>query len=534
MKIGDLRPRLASPGFWAGAVLAVLILTGSFYNLANYPVIWWDEAIFSDTAANLAQHGRYAFTVQSPDRLKDLDYRISVGPAVILPVALAYKLFGVGLVPGRAVAGFYLVLAFLALFVAARRLFGPGAALLAVALALLGTDVFYWGRSVLGDIPALALFLSGICFLLRGLGNRSRWPLFLGGLFLGLAFDAKEFYGLAFLPPLAVLIWQSRREPRRLALALLAYCSGLALPLLAYVLLKAVILGSLGGAVFDFLHQKKLLCHEFFTPLTIGRIYPQSLLYLLEHPLFWLGVVGAVWTWKKEAPSLGVLLWVANFILWSLFYLTAVWWQRFADPGLFLASPLAAHFLLRGIRRLTAPSHFRSSPWLTTGVVLSFLILLYPWSGLDFLQQVLTRGSNPPEKLVRFLHTHVPRSWLIETPEYELVFLDNEHRIHLMPSFYFVKSTAKEVVLYNPRRQPYNFEGVGADMLILGSFGKSVFRQIYPPRLVARDWRRIAQVDYYDIYVRRAGIPGRGLEAGKIQHSRARMAARRNIRVNSH
>ena len=91
--------------FWGGVLLCVLILIGSFYNLANYPTIWWDEAIFSETAANLVQHGRYAFTVQSPNQLNDLDFRISAGPAVILPVALAYKLFGVGLVPGRLVAG---------------------------------------------------------------------------------------------------------------------------------------------------------------------------------------------------------------------------------------------------------------------------------------------------------------------------------------------------------------------------------------------------------------------------------------------
>ena len=41
----------------------------------------------------------------------------------------------------------------------------------------------------------------------------------------------------------------------------------------------------------------------------------------------------------------------------------------------------------------------------------------------------------------------------------------------------------------------------------MGSFGKSVFGQVYPAALVARNWRRLAQVDYYDIYVRQAGAP---------------------------
>ncbi|MFA5112633.1 MAG: glycosyltransferase family 39 protein, partial [Desulfobaccales bacterium] len=330
MKRPDDHPGPGALTYGFGLLLCVLILTGSFYNLANYPAIWWDEAIFSETAANLAQHGRYAFTLQSPDQLNDLDFRISAGPALILPVALAYKLLGVHLATGRLVAGAYLALAFLALFLVARRLWGSRTALLAVALAFLGTDVLYWGRSVLGDIPALALFLCALGFLIPGLESRSLWPLLLGGIFLGLAFAAKEFYGLTFLPPLAILARQRWGDKRRLALSLLAFCAGAALPLLAYVLLKAVILGSLVEALVHFLAQKKLLCHEFFTPFTIGRIYPESALFLLRDPLFWLACLGSGWLWKKGRLSAGVKLWLWNFLLWSAVYLTAVYWQRFA------------------------------------------------------------------------------------------------------------------------------------------------------------------------------------------------------------
>jgi 4-amino-4-deoxy-L-arabinose transferase-like glycosyltransferase len=190
MTHASFRHLLSSPGFWGAFLLAAVISWASFYNLANYPELWWDEAIFSETAANLVQHGRYAFTVQSPDQLSDLDYRISAGPSIILPVALSYRLLGVGLVQGRLVAGLFLVFAFAALFLASRRLFGQAAALLAIALALLGTDVLHWGRPVLGDVPALGLFLFGIWLILRSLEEDSTASLFLGGLFLGLAFDA--------------------------------------------------------------------------------------------------------------------------------------------------------------------------------------------------------------------------------------------------------------------------------------------------------------------------------------------------------
>lgn len=501
MKLPDEPSKPAGLALWFGLLLGALILVGSFYNLGNYPTIWWDEAIFSEAAANLVQHGRYAFTVQSPNQLVDFDFRISAGPAVILPVALAYKVFGVSLLSGRLVAGAYLVLTFLALFLGARRLWGPVTALLAVALAFLGTDVFYWGRSVLGDIPALGFFLCATWFLTRGLESRFLWPLFLGGVFVGLAFNAKEFYGLAGLPPLVVLAQQHWRDKRRLTFSVLAFVAGAALPPLAYLALKAVILGSLTGAIFHFLEQKKLLCHEFFTPLTIGRIYPESFLFLLQNPLFWLGCLGVGWIWRKETPSPGVRLWIWNFWLWSGVYLTAVYWHRFALPGLFLACPLAAYFLGKVATRLTARVFTPPPRWLAPGIIAAVLVLFAPVGGLDFFKKVLFCRGSAPEQLVQYLRTHVPSSCLIETPEYELAFLDDDHRIHHMPSYFFMESTPEKVVLLNPRERPYEFDRVGADILILGSFGKSVFKQVYPPALINRDWSRIAQVEYYDIYV---------------------------------
>jgi hypothetical protein len=488
---------------WLAVLLGGLILIGSFYNLANYPNIWWDEAIFSEAAANLVQHGRYAFTEQSPNQLSDLDFRISAGPAVILPVALAYKLFGVNLVPGRVVAGVYLVITFLALFLGARRLWGPGTALLAVALAFLGTDVFYWGRSVLGDIPALGLFLCSTYCLIRGFESRALQPLFWGGIFIGLAFNAKEFYALAFLPPLALLAQQSWGEKRRLTLRVLAFGAGAALPPLAYLALKAAILGSLTGAIFHFLDQKKLLCHEFFTPFTIGRIYPESLLSLLQDPLFWLGCLGVGWIWKKETPSPGVKLWMLNFCLWSAIYLTAVYWHRFALPALFLACPLGAYFLRNVAVRLTGGVFISPPRWLAPGIIAAFLVLFYPVAGLDYFKQILICQGSAPLRLVQYLRSHVPTRCLIETPEYELAFLDDDHRIHLMPSYFFVESTPDRIVLLNPRQKPYEFNRVGADILVLGRFGKGVFKEVYPAALIHRDWSRIAQVDYYDIYVSR-------------------------------
>lgn len=503
MKLSNFksRPNLALLAGWLllGAVLGI----ACFYNLENYPTIWWDEAIFSETAANLSQSGRYAFTVQSPDQLSDLDYRISAGPALILPVALAYRLLGVDVFPGRLVAGLYLLFAFLALFLATRCLYDSPTALLAVSLALLGTDVLYWGRSVLGDVPALGFFLCGAWLLLKSLETRTSCLPFLGGLMLGLAFAAKEFYGAAFLPPLVVLAYQAWPERGLLVRRLALFCLGVSLPLLLYLALKVVILGSLTLAVQHFLTQKMLLRNEFFTPLTLGRVYPESFAYVFGHPLFWLGLLGAYWTWRRQRLSPKAALWLANFILWTLIYLTAVYWHRFALPSLFLAAPMAAHFLCRLLARLTAGLAHPTARRLATGALGAFLFLWWPLAGVDFLGGILTCRSSPPEQLRAYLDANVPQNCLIETPEYELAFLNNEHRFHLMPDFYFVESHKDGIVLLDPRPSKYDFEAVDADFLVLGSFGKSVFREVYPPAQVTKNWRKVGQVDFYEVYVRR-------------------------------
>ena len=493
----------ASPCFWPALLLAAAVFWVSFYNLANYPQLWWDEAIFSETAANVVQHGRYAFTVETPNQLSDLDYRITAGPTIILPVALSYRLLGVGLVQGRLVAGLYLAFAFLALFLCSRLLFGTPAALLAVLLVLTGTDVINWGRAVLGDVPALGLFLFGTWLITRSLEEDSFTFLFLGGLFLGLAFDAKEFYGLAFLPPLAAHAWQHWGAWRLLAKKLGLFILGVSGPLLAYLIFKAVVLGGIWPAGLHFLRQKSLLRHEFFTPLTVGRIYVESFRYLLTHPLYLSGLAGCCWLWRTGRLTLARTLWAGNLLLWSLVYLTAIFWPRFALPALFLASPFAADLLCRILARGTARIAPRQRRWVNVGLMTGFILWVMPLTGLNCLETAATLHDQPPSRLVAYLHQYVPLQSLIETPEYELAFLDDDHRIHLMPAFYIVQSGDQGVELFNPRHEPYNFNEIKADVLVLGSFGKSIFAQIYPPALVDKYYRRVARLDCYDIYVRR-------------------------------
>ena len=86
-------------------ILAVAVLRLAafcmFYNLDLNPRPWQDEGSAAGIAKSLVQNGVYA--IKSSDGYQTFGGVQSVGPTVVLPLALAYRLWGVGLVQGRLV-----------------------------------------------------------------------------------------------------------------------------------------------------------------------------------------------------------------------------------------------------------------------------------------------------------------------------------------------------------------------------------------------------------------------------------------------
>lgn len=139
--------------FIAGALL--------FTNLATAPRPWHDEGSALSVSKTLVEDGVYA--VRSSDGYQTFGAIQSVGPTVLLPVALSFKLFGVGLIQGRAVGALFSLATLAVFFLSARSLFGPTAALISTLL-LLGSPALrflYHGRQALGDASALGFLLAG-------------------------------------------------------------------------------------------------------------------------------------------------------------------------------------------------------------------------------------------------------------------------------------------------------------------------------------------------------------------------------------
>lgn len=139
---------------WILTVFACLILSvAAIYHLSESPAIWYDEGYYTQVAMNLAETGKQALQL-APSRFISTAF-VTVGYPLIFPVSVSYRLYGVGVMQGRAAAVLF-VFGFAAVaYVFVRKLFGAWTAAWSLLL-LVSLPMFYGiGKSVLGEVSGL-------------------------------------------------------------------------------------------------------------------------------------------------------------------------------------------------------------------------------------------------------------------------------------------------------------------------------------------------------------------------------------------
>ena len=151
----------------AALLVAIALLLGA--HIGQYPWAAPDEVHHLVVARNLALHGSYASG--HPDTgLTYFDSFDSVGPAVIGPLALAFKVAGVHLAVARLVMVAFFISLCGATFCFTRGLFGDWPGVAAVALLAGAYSSIYLGRTVYGEVPAYLFLLLGLLAWRRALG----------------------------------------------------------------------------------------------------------------------------------------------------------------------------------------------------------------------------------------------------------------------------------------------------------------------------------------------------------------------------
>src|SRR6476659_9341044 len=89
-----------------GLIAAAFVFL-AFYHLRDYPTPWFDEGSHLHVPKSLVLFGVYSD--YSSDGFRAFGPTLGVGPTVMLPVAAAFKLFGIGLLQARMVIALYLL-----------------------------------------------------------------------------------------------------------------------------------------------------------------------------------------------------------------------------------------------------------------------------------------------------------------------------------------------------------------------------------------------------------------------------------------
>ena len=193
---------------WYLLVAGALLLVGflAFYNLTSYPVTWFDEGSHLHVPKTLVRFGVYAD--YSSEGFRHYGPTIGVGPTVMLPIAGALKLLGIGLLQARLVMSLYLVLSLVVFFKLATLLGSSRFAWVATALLLTsrGIGMVEYGRQALGEVPGLFFMILGFLLWFSTWEKARIWRLLLAGLAFGFSMVTKNQY-LLVLAPTLLLAW---------------------------------------------------------------------------------------------------------------------------------------------------------------------------------------------------------------------------------------------------------------------------------------------------------------------------------------
>jgi len=473
----------SKPGYRVLAGLAAAIVLGlSLVNLTLFPRTWFDEGSHLHVPKTLVTYGVYAD--YSSEGFRYFGPSIGIGPTVMLPIAITFKLFGVGLLQARLIIVAYLLVAAAGFFALARAFGGNRMAWLATAILIgsQGLSLLELGRQVLGEVPGLAFLVLGWLAWVRAETSARPRELLLTGAGFGLASITKNQFALLIVPAifvagLANLIY-FRRLPHRY------FVIPLIVTLAFYGAWQMIVLAFLGPGSFsqnwELLKQFSAgAAFVFSTDLiqrAIGLLIGPDVFAGWIAPVLVYGVALAVRRTAEGQRWANVMILVLGGLAWYTF--ASISWLRYAFLPLVLATLVAAKLLddLIGNADLhprRAWSALRGgdvrTPLALSAVAAFALMSLLP---LALTARNILRPPAPDvQNLAAYLNANIPKDVLIETWEPELGFL-TDHNYHFPPHA-LLDTAVRNVWQGGPAPSTlYDPGSASAPYIIVGPFAK--------------------------------------------------------------
>lgn len=471
---------------WGIALIGVVLFL-VFTNLSFSPRTWFDEGSHLHVPKTIVQHGVYADI--SSEGYRYYGPTVGVGPTVMLPIAVVFKLFGIELLYGRLVIVGYLFVALIAYYALAKRLHGRVVALLALTLLLasrtLNRDgIIEYSRQVLGEVPGFAFLVLGTLawvIAVKSIHDSRQaagdsplttrkgwlWPI-LAGLGFGLALVTKNQFALIVPPTLAgiaLLDWVYYRVGnwRLRLLPPIVACGCFGLWMLAqfqflgpgsFVENMALTRQAAGGAIFVFDRQALLRAGYYIVrPDLYGGLLILALAYAVYRAR--LRTVQGI---AEGFIALLIGLWLAWFVGASL------GWPRYAFPAVAFGALCIARMLADLLHWLW---HGHTAARWAAGAVCAYVILIIA-TPLALSGRAVLSPDASAQQMAAFLDAHVPVDTVVETWEPELGVLTN-HRYHY-PPIQLLDTAVRHEWLGGP---PIVYDGLAdaPQYVVVGSFG---------------------------------------------------------------
>jgi hypothetical protein len=498
-----------------GSLLGFLLFLTGTINLESTPPLWWDEGWLLTVARNWVEQGHYGrFLLGTPDSVSPTN-----GFPAIAPIALSFRLLGIGIWQGRIVGVLFTLGALALIYHLAFQLYDRSVAVatLVVLLFMSGHRDFQpvvVGRQALGEMPAAFYLLAGYaCFLsaLRG----SFWLMTPAILFWATALASKlqvlPFWTASLLIPLSMALFRK---------------SWKLVGILTIGLLGSVVMSQLLLWVLWFLLNVQTLPFSLITTLYSVSVWapllsgPRLLALSLTAASGLPALVGLCHAASKlmrnrdnvdlgtpqEVVRLGLLSLAGSWLAWYFFL--SIGWSRYLFPATFIGSIFAAAALRdltddfnpsSTIKRAASSLRRWDFSWQNSGAFLTVVLMVWSLSitikGLYYSYFIFPDSSVI--EVARFLNSQTPSNSLIETYESELHFLMN--RLYHYPP----DQVSVDLNLRNRGRDiaiKYDPLPADPDYLVIGSYGHG--SQLYNPVLTSGAFRLLRTYGRYDIYER--------------------------------
>lgn len=498
-----------------GTLLALTLIIAATINLESTPPLWWDEGWNLSVARNWVELGHYGRLLAG----EPISPAMSTGFPAIAPVALSFRLLGVGIWQGRLIGVFFTFGALALIYYLATRLYNRPVAIATLAVLLLMSPHFrihpiLMGRQVLGEMPALFYLLAGYACFLSAL-HRPLWFMPLATVFWGISLNTKAqvlpFWTVSLLIPSLIALFKRRwRFAGPLVVGLLgSFAVSRLLLLLQQLVLR------------DYTTPRTPIYGLYdvtaLVPIFRNRVLALTAVLMFGLPLL-LGLCYGAWKLIRDRDR-AVLNLDSEIVRQALLVLAGSWFvwyvclsngvPRYLFPSVFVGSIFVAALLYDLTDRFSltfiikhggfALRHLRFNQQSAGALVATVLIALtFPTTMRILYRSYFTNADTSSLQAANFLNTQTATGALIETYDSELFFL-LDRRYHYPPDQISIE-LIRRTLLGQDAAVAYDPLAADPDYLVVGPFSR--IWQLYDPVLATGAFRLIRTYSRYKVYER--------------------------------